>query len=136
MGEDDRQLELLPEELIAGLKRIDRTQAIVDPRTDRAVLAQAEQYFASRTERRATAGPKRWAIPVAFAAMIAVALVIAPLAQRTLFGDPDDVDGSGRVDILDAFALARQEQSAEAGAERVEEIVERIVSLSASRPQP
>jgi hypothetical protein len=67
----------------------------------------------------------------AAAAILAAVLVLRPIdAPRS----PDDVDGSGRVDILDAFALARlraaQGDSA-ASQERIDMLAERVVALAA-----
>jgi hypothetical protein len=135
MNEPNRQFDELPDEIVIGLRRIDRSQPIVDPRTDRAVLAQAQEYFAARPERRSIAGRGRWAVALSAAAMIVVAfLVVRPIDQLGIVSGRDDVDGSGRVDILDAFALARL-RDANAGsvsAARIDALAERVVSLSSS----
>jgi hypothetical protein len=44
----------------------------------------------------------------------------------------DDIDGSGQVDILDAFALARADGGTPDGAARVAALAARIVSLDAT----
>lgn len=123
MTDPDRQLDDLPNDLIAALRRLDRSQPIVDPRTDQAVLGRARAYFDTRTERRAWPQRARWAAVAAAAAIVLALLVVEPFNRPT---DPDDVDGSGRVDILDAFALAR----APGGAERSVMLAERIVTLA------
>ncbi|HLF12028.1 MAG TPA: hypothetical protein VJA26_12510 [Gammaproteobacteria bacterium] len=135
MDEQDRQFDQLPDEIVTRLRRSDRSQPIVDPRTDRAVLEQARAYFAARPERRSIAGRRPWAVGLAAAAMIVVALlVVRPIDQLGFFGGRDDVDGSGRVDILDAFALARL-RAADAdsvSAARIDALAERVVALSSS----
>jgi hypothetical protein len=127
MHDSEPQFEELPDALVARLQRADRSQPIVDPRTDRAVIDDGRRYFAARP-RRARRPAIRWALPLAAAA---AALLVAVLVLRP-FGvqrSADDVDGSGRVDILDAFALARSQ----ADRESVDALAERIVSLSAQR---
>ena len=127
MHDTEPHFEELPESLVAQLKRSERAQAIVDPRTDRAILDEARRYFFAARSRRIRRAALRWALPLAAAAALLVALLVVQP-----FGPPrsaDDIDGSGRVDILDAFALARSQ----ADRERVDELAARIVSLSAQR---
>jgi hypothetical protein len=50
-------------------------------------------------------------------------LLVQPL--RDLGRDPNDVDGSGRVDVLDAFALARAGND-----QRSADLVAQIVALA------
>lgn len=127
MHDSDPQFEDLPESIVARLERADRVQAIVDPRTDRAIVAEARRYFLATRPRRASKPILRWALPLAAAAAVLVAvLVVQPFG---LLRAADDIDGSGRVDILDAFALARSQ----ADQERVEALAARIVSLGSQR---
>src|SRR5690349_9037236 len=112
MHDSDSQFEDLPDSIATRLEPPDRTPAIVDPRTDRAILADARRHFLAARPRRASKPILRWALPLAAAVLVAV-LVLQPFGS---FRVPDDVDGSGRVDILDAFALAR----AQADQERVD----------------
>lgn len=105
MHEQDPQFDRLPEGVVARLRELDRSRPIVDARTDRAILDRARAVFASRPERRLRT-VRRWTVPAAAAAAIVLAvMLVQPL--RELGRDPNDVDGSGRVDVLDAFALAR-----------------------------
>src|SRR5262245_6303710 len=105
MQDEDPQFDRLPEELVARLKELDRSRPIVDPRTDRAILDRARATFAARPE-RSMRGVRRWTVPaVAAAAIVLAVLLVQPM--RELGRDANDVDGSGRVDVLDAFALAR-----------------------------
>jgi hypothetical protein len=98
----------------------------VPPQRDRAILDAAFEHL---SRRRKTRRILRWTVGVsaatvvAAAAVIMIGLVIMPTLDREkeLPVSPDtlnswyfeqaineDIDGSGRVDILDAFALARQ----------------------------
>jgi hypothetical protein len=119
MQDEDPQFDRLPDELVARLKELDRSRPIVDPRTDRAILDRAHATFASRPER--TTRTRGWRAPLAAAAAIVLAvLLVQPM--RELGRDANDVDGSGRVDVLDAFALARAgdyERSADLAAQIV-----------------
>jgi hypothetical protein len=123
MPHPSQEFDDLPPELVARLKRGDSSQPIVDPRTDAAVLDRARAYFAGRRERPRLPQRARWA-SLAAAAAIAVALLVVQPFERAR--DPDDVDGSGRVDILDAFAVARMP----GGDDRSALLAERIVALA------
>jgi len=130
MHDTEPEFDDLPESLVARLKRTDRALPIVDPRTDRAILDGARRYFVAGRPRRTASMPTlRWALPLAAAAALLVALLfVQPFGPKT---SADDVDGSGHVDILDAFALAR----AQADRDRVDELAARIVSLSSRRSE-
>ncbi|HET8696464.1 MAG TPA: hypothetical protein VFO94_03200 [Gammaproteobacteria bacterium] len=130
-AEDDSADGALPAAIVARLERADRALSVVAPRTDEAVLAAARAQFAARPA-RAAVRRSRWAVPfaAAAAAILAAVLVLRPFdAPRSA----DDVDGSGRVDILDAFALARlrvaQGDSA-VSQERIDRLAERVVALA------
>jgi len=131
------QPETLPPAIASRLRRLDRAEAILDPRTDRAVLEAANAYFAGRPA-TARARRPRWALPLGAAAVVLLAAVL----MRPLVFAPsaDDVDGSGRVDVLDVLALARMRA---AGGDatgiteaRIEELAYRIVALDSSRRAP
>ena len=53
MHDPEPQFEELPDALVARLERADRSQAIIDPRTDRAVVDDARRYFLAARPRRA-----------------------------------------------------------------------------------
>src|SRR6187455_1097860 len=104
MDPTTEQPETLPPAIASRLRRLDRAEAIFDPRTDRAVLETARSYFAARPA--APARRSRWALPLgAAAAVLLAAVLVRPLVFHT--PSADDVDGSGRVDVLDVLALAR-----------------------------
>ena len=137
MDQTTEQPETLPPAIASRLRRLDRAEAIFDPRTDRAVLEAARSYFAARPA--APARPSRWALPLgAAAAVLLAAVLVRPLVFHT--PNADDVDGSGRVDVLDVLALARMRA---AGGDasgitdtRIDELAYRIVALDSSRRAP
>jgi len=114
-----------PRELAEGLARLHGASPAVPPEMDAAVLAMARRHFARRRAARLVV---RWASAVAAAA---AAVVIAWAATRSgnhaampAAGQGSakslamkapaiglDVDSSGAVNILDAFALARRTQA-------------------------
>lgn len=109
-GEEDVDL---PDELIQGLKRIDKAVALVSPDADRRVAEAARAHFGQRPRRARTAG-LRWAMAGSLAASLLVGVLfwrtqtpMEPIRVASVAPVPNDIDGSGVVDILDAFALAR-----------------------------
>jgi hypothetical protein len=133
MNDPTDDLEDLPQAIVARLKRSERSVSVVTPRVDRVVVDAARAHFASR---RRAAPRRRFAVLFAAAATILLAvLIVRPLDQLRVASSADDVDGSGRVDILDAFALARSRAAGDATAAteaRIEMLAERVVSLSRS----
>lgn len=111
--EDEEELRL-PNELVQELKRLDRAVAVVSPEADRRVAEAAGTHF-GRRPRRWRMTRRRWAVAGSLAASLLVGVLfwriqtpVEPLLMvATLPRSPNDVDGSGAVDILDAFALAR-----------------------------
>jgi hypothetical protein len=100
-----------PDELPPALERALRASRAAPPaELDGAVLAAARPVLAGHARRRRARLALRLVAPLAAAA--AVALVLLPrwsanfsehrLARR------EDLDGNGRIDILDAFQLARE----------------------------
>jgi hypothetical protein len=124
--EEEPQFDELPAPIVARLRAADRAEPIVDLATDRAVLHSAERYFHFRRAPRTAARIKRL-VPMAAAAVVLLALLIVQPVER--LRHPDDVDGSGRVDILDAFALARMPDGDEASAA----LAARVVALRPRR---
>ena len=76
MHDPEMQFEELPDTLVARLERADRSQAIVDPRTDSAVIDDARRYFLTARPRRARQAVMRWALPLAAAAALLVAVLV------------------------------------------------------------
>lgn len=123
MTEEQPQFDELPAQIVARLRAADRAEPSVDLATERAVLHSAERYFHFRRAPRTAARMKRL-VPMAAAAVVLLALLIVQPVER--LRHPDDVDGSGRVDILDAFALARLPDGGEASAA----LATRVVALN------
>lgn len=109
----DSDLEA-PQGLISDLKTLYGPQAAIPPAVDEAVLARARREMVRRRRRRLVL---RWALPPAAAAALILWFVgspfIAPdVGPRSMeVASTQDIDGNGRVDILDALALARSIQT-------------------------
>ena len=105
------------ESMAAALRPLARAPFAIPDETDRRILWLARKQAA--VVRKAAPSPRRRAmIGGAWAAAAAVVLAVgamtwrqldhaAPPAATVARRSTDDVDGDGRVDILDAFALAR-----------------------------
>ena len=123
----------LPGGLVREMQRLDRSLAVLTPDVDRKVAAAAADHFRDRPETARPAGT-RWAISGALAA----SLVIGVFAVRLQTGverelPANDIDGSGVVDILDAFALARRDRaSAAASQAEIDALIREIVALKGS----
>jgi hypothetical protein len=103
----DETFEDLPPAFVERLKAADRPLPLVTARVDRALSEAARARFAGRGRRQ-----PRWRGAAGIAAAASVLLAVLalqwpwPAAQRdTLHAD---VDGSGRIDIADVLALARE----------------------------
>lgn len=104
----------LPQALTDDLAALYWPDLPVPPELDEAVLTAARARFARYRRRRLIL---RWA-PLAAAAAALILLAIPVLrftrpqgreaAPAVLATTPEDIDRNGRVDILDAFALARR----------------------------
>ena len=127
MEEQNLEYDQLPSAITERLENADRAVVIASPATDRAVLNHAAEHFSARPRRR------NWAVPAAVAASVILALFV--LRSTGVFGpnpvSTDDIDGSGRVDILDVFALARMSADASLDSQAdIDSLAARIVSLS------
>lgn len=108
----------MPERLAEDVKALLEPQFSVPPEVDRAVLDRAGRHFAGRQSVK-TRRRFRRVVPWKVAAAAAV-VILAFSLNLTDTPQPDvhyaavfksgatDFDGNGRVDILDAFKLARQ----------------------------
>jgi hypothetical protein len=134
MSHETDPFDELPEAIIERLRSRDRGVSMLTPRVDQTVVERARTQFAARRSRPAA---RRWytaRVAAAAAAVGLVALFIArPFDQSRQDAQrvADDVDGSGQVDILDAFALARARQAdpGTVSQELIDALAERIVSL-------
>ena len=134
MKPDPESIEL-PGDLIQEMERLDKSLAVFTPDVDRRVAAAAAAHFRHRPE-RARPATRRWAMAGGLAASLVIGVFLARL-QTTPGPDPlaNDIDGSGVVDILDAFALARMNQSPPAAAQaEIDALITNIVALNGTAP--
>ena len=138
MSTKPEQFDQLPAELVEQLRARERRVASLTPAVDRAIDAAAREQFAPRRLR--PAARRRWQVPAAAAAAVALLalFVLRPYQTEPTDGPPagarlaDDVDGSGQIDILDAFALARAraEDPDAVSQDRIDRITRGIVALA------
>ena len=106
MHEDDN-LEALPDELVAELKKADKPGALITAKVDRSLANLAREQFETRLEKRRRVAPAWYAV----AATVLLVVLVLPFTSR--FGTVDDglyadVDNSGQIDIADVLTLARR----------------------------
>ena len=126
---DRNQVEpTLPEGLRRDLRRVYEHPVLVPPEVDRRILSEARAHLSEARVDAATSARSvhRLRSAAVAAAGIAAAIVVGVLvwavlptastdqANQALAGD---VDRNGRIDILDAFALARTIERGEATSE-------------------
>ena len=114
----------LPAKLIRDLRAVVGTQVPVPTEIDKVVLAEARDHLGLAVDSRTPRKPAWWitrqrwlsSSAAALAATVLIAIGIrslrAPLDGPPVPGQPatfarEDLDRSGRVDILDAFMLSR-----------------------------
>lgn len=109
--EADDETEASPK-LVAALKRITLQPLFVPPSVDASVLKAARQHLARR-ERRRGRGLNPWLLWPAFASACVVLALLAHTLTKPDRADfaREDLNRDGRVDILDAFHLARELQA-------------------------
>lgn len=113
---DNEQKFNLSDKFAEDIKRIYKASATVPAEIDRAILAKASQKL---TRPRSRFHILRWIGPVAAAAaIIIIACISLNQNQKSSVAPMDalvknysDIDNSGRIDILDAFKLAKYIQS-------------------------
>ena len=112
---DDQTLQA-PPGLVAALKALPTDRVFISPTLDEAVLRAAQRHL---TKRASPAfnwfRPRLW---LAATALVVSLLLAAEVVTNSLRHRPrapafarEDLNHDGRVDILDAFALARQLKS-------------------------
>ena len=118
-GQFDENIDLkVSEELKADLGNLFRPQHSIPPEVDRAILDRAGRKLIRPQKRHRII--RRIGIAAATAAVIILAFSLdlsrkpSPHTSVTYLAQANsaDIDHSGRVDILDAFKLARQIESA------------------------
>lgn len=126
---DETEIEL-PRALVERLRQQDRTIRALTPQVDRKVIAAAQSQFAERnaTQTVPHTAHQASAWGIAAAAAAALAFVVVTLRDPQL---PGDYDGSGSVNVLDAFALSRElsENPQFAANDTVDSLMNRIVAL-------
>ena len=120
----DEDLDLTaPTGLSADLKSVFAPQRPVPPKVDRAVLDQANRHFVAVRFSKGGRRRFRWSVVWKVAAAAAIVLFAfsfdltkkpKPALDRSAAAGIQavDIDQNGRVDILDAFTLARDIESA------------------------
>ena len=101
-----------PAKLVAALKEPPARRLFVPPSVDIAVLRAAQQHFARR-QPVVTRFLRPWILwPTAATACLALAGLVCfgPHSSHQQFAR-EDINRDGRVDILDAFQLARETQT-------------------------
>lgn len=128
MSDQNADSERLDEGLIRALRTADEAPAVITSGVDRALADMSRRHFASRRPVWKRHGGWALAASVALVAVLAVQM-IDPASDRgeTLYAD---VNGSGRIDIADVFALARSEQPGVSQAD-LDAFAMRVVSLDA-----
>lgn len=97
---DESQLPAL-QRLTEALRRLHRLDFRVPPEADDAIRAMIRQHFSAKKRVRRVAG---WLSAAAAAAAVLLVMFWSGSPLRPPVGD---IDASGQVDILDAFAVAR-----------------------------
>ena len=125
----------LPDDFIEEMRRLDRSVSMLTPGVDRRLADAAAAHFRHRpTLRRRPA--RRWAM----AGTLAASVAIGSLLVRNQSGiEPalpaNDFDGSGVVDILDAFALASMAEGAVGPPQaRIDALIMDIVAVNGGSP--
>ncbi|MEW6157887.1 MAG: dockerin type I domain-containing protein [Verrucomicrobiota bacterium] len=112
----------IPARLAAAFQKVEKVPVFVPPTIDEAILKQARAHLqaAPRQFRARSWFEGKWIFRwAALAAVFVAGLVLLFTLPKK--NDPhraqlrEDVDGNGRVDILDAFYLARLIESGQAG---------------------
>ena len=121
----------LPGDIVERLEHLDRSVAVLTPAVDRQVREAAATHFAQRPDRVRPAS-RRWAVVGTLAASLVAGVFLVRMQtgmEATVLAN----DGSGAVDILDAFALARTNDAPGSQAE-IDALIANIVALNGNSP--
>jgi len=119
--DEDLDLKVSPK-LSEDLHTFFKPYVSVPPEIDRAIMDRAHQHLVRRQSARDGRRLLRWAASIAAAAAVIIFVFSLNLRQKsvptttspfTAEAQVVDIDGNGRVDILDAFRLARYVESAD-----------------------
>ena len=107
---DERELDV-PEPFVHAITTLHNRRVVVPPEVDAAIFERACQHLQSIAAERRVIRLRPW---LAAAAAVILALIVAGVWFQKRSAPPtfvrEDLDHNGRVDILDAFALARKVQ--------------------------
>jgi len=113
MAEQDQNREdegpQAPASFVKALNNVEKERLFVPPALDELVLRKAREHL--QEFERPQFGRKPWVSWAAMAACLALAFWLGERLIRSTGHDafaPEDINRDGRVDILDAFALARR----------------------------
>lgn len=107
---DSEQNLEAPPQLVSALKEVSRREIFVPPYVDQAILKAAQEYLAPRAKAR-FGNFRRWMLWPALAAACVFVACAAWLLTTGPHYAREDLNHDGKVDILDAFALAREIKS-------------------------
>lgn len=119
--DEDLDLTVSPK-LSEDLNTFFKPHLSVPPEIDRAIMDRALQHLVRRKSARGGRRLLRWAASIAAAAAVIILAFSLNITQKsrptttspfTAEAQVVDIDGNGRVDILDAFRLARYVESAD-----------------------
>jgi hypothetical protein len=99
-----------PPKLVAALKNVSRSEVFVPPYVDCVILKAARQHLDKGTKARRFRLWMLWPALAAACAVIVCVIRFSTTLNQTRYAR-EDLNHDGRVDILDAFALARQLKS-------------------------
>jgi len=117
--DEDLDLTVSPK-LSEDLNSFFKPALCVPPEIDRAIMDRAHQHLVRRQSARGGRRLLRWAASIAAAAAVIILAFSLNLTQKsgptttspfTAQAQAVDIDGNGRVDVLDAFRLARYVES-------------------------
>src|SRR5579864_1677263 len=107
---DSEQNLQAPARLVSALKEVSRREIFIPPYIDRAILKAAQERLAPHAKAR-LGNFRRWILwPALAGACVFVACAAWLLTTRPHYAR-EDLNHDGKVDILDAFALAREIKS-------------------------
>ena len=119
----DEDMDLrISSKLSTDLKALFEPQVGISPEVDRAVMDRANKYFAALESGKVRRLRINWAWRIAAAAAVVIFAFSLDLTKQTGPATDSfsltktqavDIDRNGRVDILDAFKLARHIESAD-----------------------
>ncbi len=112
----DREELKMPEKLQADMKRMFDLQTPIPPEIDRAIMDRAHQQLVLKRKKHHVL---RWSVAAAVAAVVIFAFILdtpfikSPTKQisSAFVASSADIDQNGRINILDAFQLARKIES-------------------------